>query len=90
MDHILVDLFSGWVYLINNRVLICWTSGKTTYDTYFTNTFPTSFSTTNYKVTICVNAGGDTDWYPCYSDKTKSNVRIYVNNGTVDVISVGY
>ena len=83
---------------INNKVVICWTTIKTTSDTYATVTLPVSYTNTTYKVLTGQINQGDTDWLGCISNKTKSNYRAktksnyraYINNGTMDCMSIGY
>ena len=75
---------------INNKVVICWTNIKTTSDTYATVTLPVSYTNTTYKVLTGQINQGDTDWLGCISNKTKSNYRAHINNGTMDCMSIGY
>lgn len=72
MDHMIVELFSGCVYLINNGVTICWFIALVNTNTSVT--FPVAFNTTNYLVfltdrnrgnpeTVSITVHAFCEWY---------------------------
>lgn len=55
MEHILVELFSGCVYLINNSTTIQWGIFQSIPDINNTLNYPTSFSNQGFSITVTQN-----------------------------------
>lgn len=98
MEHIQIDLFSGCVYLINNRVIIQYGVGSKD-ALYLDITFPVSFTTTNYSM-ACLDHNGsqttqigyDLTMAVATSVKTKAKTRIIANGslGAFCCLTIGY